>query len=272
MDPKRPLVLIRGGGDLGSGVTIRLHRSGFGVLITEVEKPLVVRRAVAFAEAVYEAEVDIEGVIGRLVSDHTAIEAAFKEQVIPVHVDPQAEIQNELKPNAIIDARMRKKAPESTTEAERIIIGLGPGFTAGLDCHAVIETNRGHMMGRVIWNGPAQADTGVPEPVGGYDVDRVLRAPVSGLLKEGQAIGTLVKKGEIVVEVGDTAVRAPFDGVLRGLIHDGLQVQSGMKIGDLDPRGVVESCFTVSDKALAVGGGVLEALLSFEDIRKVLAY
>jgi xanthine dehydrogenase accessory factor len=166
---------------------------------------------------------------------------------------------------------MRKKAPESPFEAGQIIIGLGPGFSAGLDCHAVVETNRGHRMGRVIWDGSAEADSGVPEPVQGYAVDRVLRAPIDGVLSGGLELGTLVKAGDQLVMVGDRSVKALFDGVLRGLVHDGLKVHSGMKIGDLDPRGIVENCFTASDKALAVGGGVLEALLSYERIRKALA-
>ncbi len=270
MDQKRPLVLIRGGGDLASGVALRLHRSGFGVLITEVEQPLAVRRAVAFAEAIYTGEMQIEEVTGRRVQDIKETASAVRERVIPVIIDPQAQIREELKPAAIIDARMRKSAPELAIAADEVVIGLGPGFTAGLDCHAVIETNRGHAMGRVIWDGSAQKNTGVPEAVQGYDVDRVLRAPAHGVLTEGLDIGTVVEEGDVLARVGDHPVQATFNGVLRGMVHDGLEVNEGMKIGDLDPRGIVEHCFTVSDKALAIGGGVLEALLSFDAIRNAL--
>ncbi|MGD8552580.1 MAG: selenium-dependent molybdenum cofactor biosynthesis protein YqeB [Anaerolineales bacterium] len=271
MEFNQPLVLIRGGGDLASGVALRLHRVGFAVLITEIEKPMTVRRAVAFSQAVYTGEAQVEDVTGRLVEETAEVQTALQEQIIPIVIDPQADIRSKLKPIAIIDARMRKKPPDLALNAEYLLIGLGPGFSAGLDCYAVVETNRGHMMGRVIWDGSAEADTGVPESVRGYDVDRVLRAPTDGELQGGLKIGTRVQKGDQLANVGNAPVLAPFDGVLRGIVHDGLRVRTGMKIGDLDPRGVQEYCFSVSDKALAVGGGVLEALLSFEDIRKALA-
>jgi xanthine dehydrogenase accessory factor len=209
-------------------------------------------------------------VTGRRVREITEIELALGEQTIPVLVDPEADIREEIDSVAIVDGRMRKIAPELAIEAGEIVIGLGPGFTAGLDCHAVVETNRGHAMGRVIWDGSAQEDTGIPEPVAGYDVDRVLRAPVDGVLGNGLEIGTRVKVDDHLAQVGDHPVIAPFDGVLRGLVHDGLRVRAEMKIGDLDPRAIVEYCFRVSDKALAVGGGVLEALLTFRSIRKAL--
>ncbi|MDF1500371.1 MAG: selenium-dependent molybdenum cofactor biosynthesis protein YqeB [Anaerolineales bacterium] len=270
LNSPRPLVLIRGGGDLASGVALRLHRSGFAALIAEIKQPLAVRRAVAFAEAIYTGEVQVEEVTGRRVQALTEIASALREHVVPVMIDPQARVREDVRLAAIVDARMRKRQPERTIETGEVVIGLGPGFTAGLDCHAVIETNRGHAMGRVIWDGPAEEDTGVPEAVGDYRGDRVLRAPADGVLTGGLEIGTVVKDGDVLARVGERPVQAPFDGVLRGLIHDGLPVKTGMKVGDLDPRGVVEHCFTVSDKALAVGGGVLEALLSFEAIRKAL--
>lgn len=271
MASRRPLVLIRGGGDLASGAALRLHRTGFKVLITEIERPLAVRRAVSFAEAVYQGEVQVEEVTGRRVADEEQIEMVFTEQVIPVLVDPHASIKAKINFEAVIDARMRKKPPESVIGADEIIVGLGPGFTAGVDCHAVVETKRGHTLGRVIWDGSAEGDTGEPEAIRGYDVERVLRAPVDGVLDAGLEIGTVVAAGDVVAQVDGHSLVAPFDGVLRGLIHDGLEVYTGMKIGDLDPRGVVEYCFIVSDKALAVAGGVMEALLSFESIRKGLA-
>ena len=267
----RPLVLIRGGGDLASGTALRLHRTGFGVVISEIEQPLAVRRAVSFAEAVYAGEVRVEEVTGRRVDDVEQIEPVLSEQVIPVLVDPHASIKGSVNFDAVIDARMRKKPSESVIGEDEIIVGLGPGFMAGDDCHAVVETKRGHTLGRVIWDGPAQDDTGAPEPIQGYDVERVLRAPATGVLDAGLDIGTAVAVGDVVARVDNQSLLAPFDGVLRGLIHDGLEVFTGMKIGDLDPRGVAEYCFIVSDKALAVAGGVSEALLSFESIRKGLA-
>ncbi|MGD2057501.1 MAG: selenium-dependent molybdenum cofactor biosynthesis protein YqeB [Anaerolineales bacterium] len=270
MGLSRPLVLIRGGGDLASGVALRLQRSGFAILITEVEQPLAVRRAVSFAEAVYTGETSVEELIGRRVHDRSEIEKAIADQAVPVLIDPEAEILEQLSVVALVDARMRKRAPEPAMDSAPVVVGLGPGFTAGLDCHAVVETNRGHWMGRVIWDGTAEEDTGVPERVQGYDVERVLRSPAAGVLTGGKAIGTRVKEGDELAKVDGRSVEAPFDGVLRGLIHDGLEVRAGMKIGDLDPRGVVEHCFSASDKALAVGGGVLEALLSYEHIREAL--
>lgn len=270
MAPGKPLVLIRGGGDLASGVALRLHRSGFSILITEVRQPLAVRRAVSFAEAIYTGETRVEELSGRQINSRDEISKAIADGVIPVLIDPRLEILEQLSVVALIDARMRKRAPELGMEAAQVVIGLGPGFTAGLDCHAVVETNRGHWMGRVLWDGSAEKDTGVPEPVLGFDVDRVLRSPAEGVLTGGKPIGTRIIAGDEIARVGAEPVQAPFQGVLRGLIHDDLEVRAGMKIGDLDPRGVVEHCFSASDKALAVGGGVLEALLSFENIREAL--
>ena len=155
-------------------------------------------------------------------------------------------------------------------DAAPMVLGLGPGFTVGADCHAVIETNRGHHMGRVIWEGSAEPNTGVPEPVSGYDVDRVLRSPADGRLEDGLPLSTLVKSGDTIATVNGVRLLAPFDGVLRGLVHDSLQVRAGEKVGDLDPRGDPSYCYQISDKSLAVGGGVVEALLSRSEIRQVL--
>ena len=264
-----PLTLIRGGGDLATGVAVRLHRSGFHPVVTEIEQPLAVRRAVSFAEAVYSGQINVEGLLARRV-DSEGVKAALLNGVVPVLIDPPAAIRSRLPFIAQIDARMRKRPPETAPKTDLFTIGLGPGFTAGVDCDAVVETNRGHAMGRVIWQGGAEPDTGVPEPVAGYDLQRVLRAPAAGLVHEGLPIGTIVEEGQILVYIGEHELRAPFRGALRGMLHDGLQVGRGAKIGDLDPRAEPALAFQISDKALAVGGGVLEALLSQKPIRSLL--
>jgi len=289
----RPLVILRGGGDLATGIAARLHRSGFAILVLEVAQPLAIRRLVALAEAVYEGETQVEDLHGRRVESTAQAWGVLENGGIPVRVDPEANSLRETPAAALVDARMTKRPPELPAqnvphgkprnepgptagpaverEAEQLVIGLGPGFTAGLDCHAVVETQRGHWLGRVIWNGAALADSGVPEPVAGYSVDRVLRAPVAGVLKGVRALGSIVEPGETIAEVDGQALRAPFRGALRGLLHDGLDVHPGMKVGDLDPRCEPIYCSRISDKALAVGGGVLEALLSRPEIRRRLS-
>jgi xanthine dehydrogenase accessory factor len=266
MTSNRPLVLIRGGGDLASGVALRLHRTHYRVVITEVPQPLAVRRAVSFAEAIYQGAWSIEGTQAETVIGVEAVEHALQRGIIPVVVDPDAELRHELHPDALVDGRMLKRPPDLDYTAAPLVVGLGPGFTAGVDCHAVVETIRGHQMGRVYWEGSAQPNTGIPEPVAGYDVQRVIRAPAGGLLGAGLAIGTVMQAGERIAEVDGKPIQAGFKGVLRGLLHDGITVHEGQKIGDLDPRADPSTCFTVSDKALAVAGGVLEVLLSLKRI------
>ncbi len=262
MTVKQNIILMRGGGDLASGVALRLHRVGYRILIAEVAHPLAVRRAVSFAEAVYQGIWEIEGVVAEQISHVDDLPSILEAGRIPVLIDPEAIIRDRLNLAAMIDGRMLKRPSELSLTAAPFIVGMGPGFTVGIDCHAVVETRRGHYLGRVYWTGSAQANTGIPDAVAGFDVQRVLRAPVDGELVDGLAIGSLVKAGDQIARVGDVPVRASFDGALRGLLHDGVQVEAGLKIGDLDPRADQEYCFKVSDKALAVGGGVLEALLS----------
>lgn len=270
--PEAPArALLRGGGDLATGVAARLHRAGVQVLVTEIEKPLAVRRLVALAEAVYAGQVEIEDLAGRRAEATEGVEAVWARGEIPVRVDPDADSLAHFEFDALIDARMRKRPPETGLDAAPLVVGLGPGFTADEDCHAVVETNRGHHMGRVFWQGQAESDTGVPEPVRGYDVDRVLRAPADGVLQGKVQLARTISEGDVIAQVGDTVLEAPFGGVLRGLLHDGVRVRQGMKVGDLDPRGEASYCYQISDKALAVGGGALEALLSRPRIRRRLA-
>lgn len=266
----RPLVLLRGAGDLATGVAARLFRSGFSIVATEIEKPLALRRLVALAEAVYAREVIVEDLRAQLVASASQALAVIENEDIPVLVDPEAEIARTLKPLAIVDARMLKQTPPPRLDAEPMLIGLGPGFTVGVDAHAVIETNRGHYLGRVYWLGSAEPDTGAPGRVSGIENPRVLRAPASGELRADLPLGALVKKSQRIARIGGVDLLAPFDGALRGLMHDGLRVSQGEKIGDLDPRSNVRYCSEISEKALAIGGGVLEALLTRPAIRSQL--
>jgi xanthine dehydrogenase accessory factor len=264
------LVLIRGGGDLGSGIAVRLVRSGFEVVISELAEPRVVRRSIAFAEAVSEGQVQVEDITGQHIDDPAEIKGLVKKNIIPVLVDPELSLLEIIKPDVVVDARMKKEPPRRGKELATLVIGLGPGFSAGENCHAVIETNRGHNLGRVTWSGPAQQDTGIPGQVLGHDKDRVLRAPVAGQLQSGAKIGDRVKKGTLLALVGGQAVFSPFDGTLRGLMKPGSMVAAGEKIGDVDPRDDPTLCSRISDKSRAIGGAVLEAILACPDLRSGL--
>ncbi len=261
-------VVVKGGGDLCTGVAWRLHRCGFRVLVTEVAEPAVIRRAVAFASAIHgwpegapRRSITVDGVTARLVEDEEDIRAVWNCGEVPVMVDEEAVVVQRLQPEAVVDAIMAKRNVGTSISDAPIVIALGPGFTARLDCHAVVETNRGHNLGRVIEEGSAEPNTGVPGRVGGESARRLLRAPTGGLFRAQSAIGDRVRAGEAVASVAAEPIPARVDGVVRGLLQDGLAVAAGTKVGDVDPRGVVEHCFTISDKALAVGGGVVEAIL-----------
>jgi xanthine dehydrogenase accessory factor len=257
---KDHLVLIRGGGDLATGVVYRLHQAGFPVIVTELARPLVVRRKVAVAAAVLEDHIQIENLHAQLAhSPEEALELAYTD-TIPVLVSPQIPQLPQLP--ILIDARIAKRNIDTQIDQAALVIGLGPGFTAGVDCHAVIETMRGHTLGRVIWNGPALPDTGTPGIVAGKGAERVLRAPAAGVVNWRLEIGDYVKEDDLIGDVNGKPVTAPFAGALRGLIAPGNEVPAGYKIGDLDARGRREACFTISDKALSIGGGVLEAILT----------
>jgi xanthine dehydrogenase accessory factor len=255
------VVAVKGCGDLGTGVVYRLQRAGLRVIATELACPVVIRRKVALATAVYEGVVDIEGVIGRRIEEDREIGLCWQDGEIPVLVDPEAAVVSRLHPVVIVDAIMAKRNLGTTITDAPIVIALGPGFEAGRDVHAVIETQRGHFLGRVIYKGAAAPSSGVPGSTKGVTEKRVLRAPTAGRFQGVCQIGERVRAGQVVAQVNDELVRAEIDGVVRGLLADGLQVRAGLKVGDVDPRGVVEYCFHISDKALAVGGGVLEAVL-----------
>ena len=262
-------IVLRGGGDLASGVALRLHRTGFQIVILELEKPLAVRRTVAFCEAVYEGIQTVEDVTARLVSPDQ-LQVALDAGEIPVLIDPAANILRNpflTSPQStfVVDARLLKTAPDPLDVNIPLHIGLGPGFNAGENCHAVIETRRGHTLGRVYWSGSAQADSGEPDG----DRRRILRASHDGVLIAGASIGDPLKEGQLIAEIQpddgseNFLIFSPFKGVLRGLIRPGIQVIKGMKIGDVDRRNDPAMVTLVSDKSLAAGGGVLEAVLTF---------
>lgn len=253
------LCLIRGGGDLATGVAWRLHRSGFPVVVTELEAPLTVRRTVALSTAVAEGSVNVEGMIGRLARrPDEAVHIAFGGEVGVVVSAALPDIGADV----VIDARLAKRNIDTAIDDARLVVALGPGFSAGVDCHAVVETMRGPRLGRCLWSGAAAPDTGTPGRVGGRSTERVLRAPQDGVAEWTATIGDIVDEGQVLGGIDGTQVSAPFAGVVRGLIRSGTAVREGLKIGDLDPR-VDTDVHEVSDKALAVGGGVLEAVMTW---------
>lgn len=269
---KQALILLRGGGDLASGVALRLHRAGLKLVITELAQPLTVRRTVSFAETVYDGKHTVEEVTARRVQP-ADISLVLAANEIPVLVDPNADILlSTLHFPVLIDGRLLKTTPPPLPKGIPLLIGLGPGFHAGVNCHAAIETRRSHTLGRVYWNGATQADSGQPEG----DPRRVLRAPSDGILIGHKKIGEHCESGELIAEMQSSIenrkseIVSPFKGVLRGLIHDGIHVTRGLKIGDLDLRDDPSACFLVSDKALSIGGAVLEAILTRAEIRKKL--
>ncbi|NLL17720.1 MAG: EF2563 family selenium-dependent molybdenum hydroxylase system protein [Clostridia bacterium] len=261
------LVLIKGAGDVASGVALRIWRSGFDVIMTEIPEPTVIRRTVAFAEAVYQGIVEVEGVTARLAKDASEAMALLKEGVIPVLVDPEANCRLELAPQVIVDATLAKRNLGTFRGQAPLVIGCGPGFTAGEEVDLVVETKRGHYLGRVLTEGSAAPNTGIPGSVEGYAEERVLRATADGLFTGLKEIGDYVNKGQAVAKAGEEPICAEISGVLRGILRSGLQVHKGMKVGDIDPRGEIQYCYTVSDKALAVGGGVLEGILRHQAMR-----
>jgi xanthine dehydrogenase accessory factor len=270
----KTITLIRGGGDIASGVALRLHRAGLRVVVTELANPLVVRRMAAFAQAVYDGNFTLEGVTARLIPNLIQVTTVFEAGEIPILIDPDCKLLDNLMQGLsmgsqliLIDGRMTKRVPDLGIDAADLVIGLGPGFVAGENCHAAIETNRGHFMGRVLWQGSPEINTGIPEGVNGKLRERVLRAPASGVFETKRQICDRLIQGDLIAQVAGLPIHAPFSGVLRGLLYPGLTVSEGLKVGDLDPRDDPQLCSLVSDKSLAVGGGVLEAILAYPAFR-----
>ncbi|MCR4908900.1 MAG: EF2563 family selenium-dependent molybdenum hydroxylase system protein [Lachnospiraceae bacterium] len=260
---EKTCVLIRGAGDLASGIALRLFHSGFMIVMTDLPEPTAIRRSVAFSEAIRKGECQVEEVRAfRAENAKEAIEL-IRKGFIAVVPDPGKEIIKALKPAVVVDAILAKKNLGTLITDAPVVIGVGPGFTAGADCHAVIETKRGHTLGRVILKGSAIPNTGIPGIISGFGAERVLRSPAEGVFRPLKEIGDIVRKGEEVARTGDAPLYATIDGMLRGLLPEGIYVTAGFKCGDIDPRGEEADFTTVSDKALSVGGGVLEAILRF---------
>ncbi|CAK7078404.1 selenium-dependent molybdenum cofactor biosynthesis protein YqeB [Tissierella carlieri] len=254
------LIVIRGGGDLATGIAHRLFRVGYKVVIIEVEQPLAIRRTVAFCEAVYSGEIIVEGVkavFSRCIDD---IKQVLRDGNIPVYIDKEGDVIGELKPLAVVDAIIAKKNLGTKMDMAPITIGVGPGFEAGVDVNLVIESNRGHNLGRVIYSGSAEKNTGIPGETMGYREERIIRASDNGIIRSFFNIGDMVRDGDVVCRVGNIDVKAQISGILRGMIKEGMSVYKGLKIGDIDPRGIRDYAFTISDKARAIGGGVLEGI------------
>lgn len=255
------LILIRGAGDIASGIALRLHRAGFSVAMTDIAHPTTIRRTVAFSDAVTNGAQTVEDITARRADTAAQAREILARGEIPVLVDPECESRALLDPDALVDAILAKRNLGTRITDARAVIGVGPGFTAGEDCHAVVETMRGHTLGRVYYTGAALPNTNIPGLIGGFAGERVLRAPADGVFTGTRKIGELVESGEIVGFVAGEPMRATLTGTLRGLLADGVSVTRGMKSGDVDPRGERDYCALVSDKALAVAGGVLEAVL-----------
>ncbi|MFP7756316.1 selenium-dependent molybdenum cofactor biosynthesis protein YqeB [Thermodesulfobacteriota bacterium B35] len=261
-NPAELRIILRGAGDLATGVALRLYRAGLRrMLLLEMPQPLAVRRLVSFCEAVPLGKLEVEGITACRIHSPAHWQQAVAGDKIPVLVDPGGDSINELRPDVVIDAIMAKRNLGTRITDAPLVIGLGPGFTAGRNVHCVIETMRGHTLGRVIHEGAALADTGVPGTIGGYSSERLLRSPAAGIFTTDHDIGDSVAAGDTVGRVGDRKVRARISGTLRGLLRTESPVTAGTKLGDIDPRNKPGNCTLVSDKALAIGGGVLEAIL-----------
>ena len=255
-------IVIRGGGDLATGVAEVLYQSGFKILILDIEKPSSIRRSVCFSEAIYDGVTKVENIICEKVENENDIEKCWNEKIIPIMVDEKGEIIKKIKPNVVVDSIIAKKNLGTTKEMAPITIALGDGFEAGKDVDIVVETMRGHNLGRVITSGRAMKNTGIPGEIKGVSKDRVIYSLANGIFSSVKKIGDTVQKDEIIGYVGDVEIRGKISGVLRGIIREGYEVTENMKIGDIDPR-IEEknNCFTISDKARSLGGAVLRAIM-----------
>ena len=262
MDKRLFMVIwVRGAGDIATGVAFRLRKSGFSVVMSDLPQPTSIRRTICFSEAIVKGETTVEDITARFAENAAEARQILQRGEIALFADPTGELVRQMHPVAVIDAILAKRNLGTKIDDAEIVIGIGPGFTAGKDCHAVVETMRGHTLGRVYYSGSAMPDTGIPGSIAGFTLERLLRAPRAGIFRGVKQIGDVVEAGEICAYVEDEPVVSRIRGVLRGLLPDGIEVFEGMKSGDVDPRCEISHCFTVSDKALAIGGGALEALL-----------
>ncbi len=260
------LIVVRGAGDLATAVIIRLHNSGFKVIALDIEKPTVIRRTVSFAQAMFDGQTTVEGVTARLV-DPKDLPEALAGDFIPVLIDPKCSVIEKMKPTVVVDAIIAKRNLGTTKALAPFTVALGPGFRAGgsddCDVDCVIETTRGHKLGRLIYQGSAEPNTGIPGNIGGYTIERVIHSPCAGVFTACSRIGDIVVKDQVIAHVGGTEVRAKIGGMIRGLLHDGLTVPEHFKIADIDPRGEQADYLSCSDKARALSGSVLEAVMHY---------
>ncbi|MBR6526425.1 MAG: EF2563 family selenium-dependent molybdenum hydroxylase system protein [Lachnospiraceae bacterium] len=265
----KDLIIVRGGGDLATGTIYKLHRCGFPVLILETATPSSIRRNVSFSEAVYQGQQTVEDLTCYLADSEEHALSLLKEGKLAMLIDPQGDSIAHLHPLVVVDAILAKKNLGTHRDMAPITVGLGPGFTAGEDVHAVVETKRGHNLGRVLWQGSAAPNTGIPGVIGGYGKERVIHSPAAGILRNAKKITDTVHCGDVIAWIQQDSqtvpVTATIDGLLRGLIRDGYPVTVGFKIADIDPRiEEYNNCFTISDKARCIAGGVVEAILSMK--------
>ena len=256
-------IVVRGAGDIATGTIHRLHRCGFSVLALETERPSAIRRYVAFSEAVYEGSWTIEGVEAVRVENLEEAIQCQRQGKVPVLIDPGCRCLEQFRPKVLVDGILAKKNLGTQMDMADTVIALGPGFTAGVNAHLVIETMRGHNMGRILTKGTALPNTGVPGVIAGYGKERVIHAPAAGIMKNYSRIGEIVEKGQVIASIDEVPVKATLTGVLRGLLRDGYPVTEGFKIADIDPReSEQKNCFTISDKARCIAGSVLEGILN----------
>jgi xanthine dehydrogenase accessory factor len=256
-------VLIKGGGEMASAVTHKLARSGFRVCLTELPSPQAVHRGTSFCEAVYEVEKEVEGIVAKLISSPEGVFGVWKEGKVPIIVDPDAAIKDSLHPDIVVDAIMAKRNIGTKIADARLVIGLGPGFKVGTDAHLIVETNNSENLGKVLATGEAEKDTGIPLAISGLTFERVLRSPDDGEFRQVKKMGDLVEGGSVVARVNHQPVTAQIGGVIRALLRDRAEVELGTKLGEIDPRGDPQLCYTIRPRARTIAGGVLEAIIMY---------
>ena len=263
---RRLVVLIKGGGEVASGVAHKLARARLRVCLTETAQPLAVSRGVAFCEAVYDGEKEVEGITARRVESASEILKLWRDGRIAIVVDPETSVRKAIKPDVLVDAIMAKKNLGTKMGHAPLVIGLGPGFRAGKDVHLVVETNNSERLGRVILEGEAEKNTGIPVAIGGLTHERALHAETDGLFLTDREIGEPASAGEVVATVGGEPVKAEIDGIIRALLRNGIEIKKGTKLGEIDPSGNIEDCYTIRPRVRAIAGGVLEAIMMHYNI------
>jgi len=253
--------LIKGGGEVATGVAHRLFRAHFKVCLTETPNPQAVSRGVSFSEAVYDGEKEVEGVVAKLVKSASEILTVWGEDKLPIIVDPETAIKDTLHPSILVDAIMAKRNTGTRLTDADLVIGLGPGFQAGRDAHLVVETNNSERLGEVIFAGEAEKNTGIPIAIDGLTSERVLHSSSDGLFVTKREIGERVAAGEVIASVGRQELKAPIGGVVRALLRSGIQVKEGTKLAEIDQVASKEICYSIRARVRAIAGGVLEAIL-----------